>query len=60
MINWIQIREHADAGKPTVAAEPNGRIAEIYADIARRMTAKLSTRTKDFSASFPKIVIQNN
>ncbi len=56
----IQIREHADAGKPTVAAEPNGRIAEIYADIARRMTAKLSTRTKDFSASFPKIVIQNN
>ncbi len=56
----IQIREHADAGKPTVAADPKGRIAEIYSDIARRMTAKLSTRTKDFSASFPKIVIQNN
>jgi ATP-binding protein involved in chromosome partitioning len=56
----IKIREHADDGQPTVAADPTGRIAEIYADIARRMTAKLSARSKDFSASFPKIVIQNN
>jgi len=56
----IKIREHADAGQPTVAADPEGRVAEIYGDIARRITAKLSTRTKDFSASFPKIVIQNN
>jgi ATP-binding protein involved in chromosome partitioning len=55
----ITIREQADGGNPTVAADPNGRIAKIYRDIARRVAAKLSTQAKDFSAKFPKIVIQN-
>ena len=55
-----QIREEVDGGTPTVAAEPEGRIAEIYRDIARRMSAKLSLRAKEFSAKFPNIVIQNN
>ena len=54
------IRETTDSGKPSVVADPEGRIAQIYRDIARRVAAKLSQRTKDFSASFPKIVIQNN
>jgi ATP-binding protein involved in chromosome partitioning len=56
----MSIRETTDSGKPSVVADPDGRIAQIYRDIARRVAAKLSQRTKDFSASFPKIVIQNN
>ncbi len=56
----ITIREEADAGKPTVVADPEGRIAEIYRDIARRTTAKLSLNAKDYSAKFPKIVIAND
>ncbi|WP_455203307.1 iron-sulfur cluster carrier protein ApbC [Kaarinaea lacus] len=56
----IKIREEVDNGKPTVAVDPDGRIAEIYRDIARRMAAKLSLRAKEFSAKFPNIVIQNN
>ncbi|UCE89255.1 MAG: iron-sulfur cluster carrier protein ApbC [Pseudomonadota bacterium] len=56
----IRIREETDGGKPTVVAEPDSRIAQIYREIARRMTAKLSQRSKDYSAVFPKIVIQNN
>ena len=56
----MSIREGTDAGKPTVVADPEGRITEIYKDIARRVGAKLSLKQKDFSASFPKIVIQNN
>ena len=56
----IAIREDVDGGKPTVVANPEGRIAEIYRDIARRVAAKLALKKKDFSASFPKIVIQNN
>jgi ATP-binding protein involved in chromosome partitioning len=55
----ITIREQADSGKPTVAAAPDGRIAKIYRDIARRVAAKLSLQAKDYSAKFPKIVIQN-
>jgi len=56
----MSIREGTDVGKPTVVADPEGRIAQIYRDIARRMAAKLSLKAKDFSTSFPKIVIQNN
>ncbi len=54
------IRETTDSGKPSVVADPEGRIAQIYRDIARRVAAKLSLKAKDYSASFPKIVIQNN
>ncbi len=56
----MSIREGTDEGKPTVVADPDGRITQIYREIARRMAAKLSLKAKDFSASFPKIVIQNN
>lgn len=55
----IRIREETDAGKPTVVADPDCRISLIYRDIARRVSAKLSLRKKDFSAKFPNIVIQN-
>lgn len=54
------IREGTDAGKPTVVADPDGRIAEVYKDIARRASAKLSRKSKNYAAKFPKIVIQNN
>jgi len=56
----ITIREQADNGKPTVVADPNGKIAEIYKDIARKVAAKLSLKAKDYSAKFPKITIQNS
>lgn len=56
----IRIREQADGGKPSVAAEPEGRIAQIYREIARKMTARLSLRGKDYSSVFPKIVIKND
>lgn len=56
----IQIRQEADNGKPTVIADPNSRIAEIYREISRRTAAKLSQQAKDYSAKFPKIVIAND
>ncbi|KAF3981840.1 MAG: iron-sulfur cluster carrier protein ApbC [Methylococcales symbiont of Hymedesmia sp. n. MRB-2018] len=55
----INIRQFADSGIPTVVAEPNGRPAEIYKAIARKMTAKLALKTKDHSNKFPNIVIKN-
>ena len=56
----MSIRIGTDEGKPTVVADPDGTIATIYRDIARRVAAKLSQKTKDHSAAFPNIVIQNN
>ena len=56
----IHIREQADGGKPSVVADPDSRVAEIYREIARRMAARLARQGKDFSAKFPNIVIQNS
>lgn len=56
----IKIREFADSGRPTVAADPDGRATEIYKSIARKMAGKLSLRGKDHSSKFPNIVIQNS
>jgi ATP-binding protein involved in chromosome partitioning len=54
----IRIREDVDGGRPSVVAEPEGAIAQAYAEIARKIAAKLSLRAKDFSSKFPNIVIQ--
>jgi ATP-binding protein involved in chromosome partitioning len=56
----ISIRIGTDEGKPSVAADPEGKIATIYRDIARNIAAKLAKKTKDHSSAFPNIVIQNN
>ena len=55
----IAIRQNADSGKPSLVAEPGGKISEIYKEIARKATANLALKTKDFSTRFPNIVIQN-
>jgi ATP-binding protein involved in chromosome partitioning len=55
-----RIREETDSGKPTVVAEPDSRISQIYREIARRTAAKLSLKAKDYAAKFPQIVIQND
>jgi ATP-binding protein involved in chromosome partitioning len=55
----IAIREQADSGRPTVVAEPDGRIADIYRDIARRVAIHIAERARDMSSKFPTIVVQN-
>jgi len=55
----IRIREQADGGTPSVAAETDGKVAGMYRDIARRTAAQLSLRARSKSIQFPKIVIQN-
>jgi len=55
----INIRQFADSGRPTVVADPDGRPAQIYKQIARKTAAKLALKAKDFTTKFPKIVVQN-
>ena len=55
----IHIREQADSGKPTVVADPDSRVAQIYKQIARRVAVKIADLAADHSAKFPSIVIQN-
>ncbi|MFZ9161266.1 MAG: iron-sulfur cluster carrier protein ApbC [Burkholderiaceae bacterium] len=53
------IREQVDAGQPTLIADPDGQIAQIYKDIARRVAVQVAGIAKDMSSKFPSIVIQN-
>ena len=55
----IHIREQADSGTPTVAADPGGQVARMYREIARKAAAQLSLHARSKAIQFPKIVIQN-
>ena len=53
----MKIREQADAGRPTVVADPDGEVAGIYKAVARRVAVKIALKAKDFSAKFPTITV---
>ena len=55
----ISIREGVDNGRPTVAMQPESPIAAVYREIARKATARLSRRARDYSGRFPRIVVEN-
>ena len=55
-----RIREQTDSGIPTVVADPDGDAARAYVSAARRMTAELATRGKDYASKFPKIVVEES
>ncbi len=55
----MQIRMQVDGGEPTVVADPDGRVAEIYKSIARKVAIKIADKAKDMTSKFPNIVIQN-
>ncbi len=52
----IEIREQADGGTPSVAADPDGDIAATYRDIARHLAARLWV----LDADAPQITMDDN
>ena len=56
----LSIREQTDSGAPTVVAEPDGAVAGIYKEIARKVAIKVAEQAKDMSAKFPTIVVKND
>ena len=53
----MSVRQQADSGTPTVAADPDGEIATIYKTVARQVAIKIALKAKDFSAKFPTITV---
>jgi ATP-binding protein involved in chromosome partitioning len=53
----IRIREQADGGLPTVAADPDGALAQAYIDLARRTAIRLAA-TK--AAAAPTITVEES
>lgn len=56
----INIRLQADSGKPTVVADPDGEVANIYKAVARKVAVGIAEKAKDFSAKFPTITVSKN
>lgn len=55
----VSIRRETDGGSPSVVAAPDGGPAVAYRKTARRVAATLALRDKDYSAKFPKIVVED-
>lgn len=53
------IRAAADAGAPTVVADPDGEAAQIYRRMAVRVGVKVAQKARDRSAAFPQIVVSD-
>jgi len=56
----LKIREQTDSGHPTVVAEPDGEIARIYKQVARRIAVSIAAKARDFSAKFPTITVSKS
>ena len=56
----MQIRLQADSGMPTVIADPEGEIAQLYKSVARQVAVKVAAKAKDFSSKFPSIKISKD
>ncbi|CAH0349454.1 iron-sulfur cluster carrier protein ApbC [Aquabacterium sp. CECT 9606] len=53
----LTIRQQADSGNPTVAADPTGKVAELYKGMAQRLAAGLSKLPKDYSGKLPGVTV---
>ena len=56
----LNIRVHADGGRPTVVADPNSPIAATYQSLARQVAIRVAARSKDFSSKFPTIKVSKD
>jgi ATP-binding protein involved in chromosome partitioning len=54
----IRIREQADAGRPTVVAEPDSKLARAYLDMARHVAAGLAAAGRK-QAPLPTISVED-
>ena len=54
------IREQADSGKPTVAADPDGEVAAIYRRIALKAAAEIAAASRDMSRVMPSVKVVND
>jgi ATP-binding protein involved in chromosome partitioning len=56
----ITIRENTDNGHPSVVADPDGPIAALYREAARKLAGRLALRPKDYSGRLGGIGVVAN
>ncbi|EJX08124.1 mrP protein [gut metagenome] len=55
-----KIREQADSGMPTVAADPDSPEAKIYRQVAMKIAGALARLSKDYTAKMPSVRVVND
>ncbi len=53
----IRIREQSDAGTPTVVADPQSDLAQLYQTIARQVAIRIAGKARDISLKVPVIKV---
>jgi ATP-binding protein involved in chromosome partitioning len=53
----IRLREHTDAGMPTVVADTTCDLTQTYLAIARQVAINVAEKARDFSAKMPVITV---
>jgi ATP-binding protein involved in chromosome partitioning len=43
-----------------VVADPEGPVASVYKEIARKVAVKVAEKAKDMTSKFPSIVVKND
>jgi ATP-binding protein involved in chromosome partitioning len=56
----LSIRLNADAGHPSVVAQPEGEISALYKSVARQVAARIAGQAKDYSGRFPSITVSSD
>ena len=56
----LAIREQTDAGNPTVVADPTGKVAETYREIARQVSLSLWQNAATEGLAYPAIEISED
>ncbi len=56
----MAIRSQADAGRPTVIADPESQIAMIYQEVARTVGARISQSGQIIAQSMPNITVSDD
>src|SRR3990167_2873262 len=54
------LREQVDQGKPPVVSEPAGQFANLYQEIALKVSGRMAIQAKNYGTKFPKITIETN
>lgn len=54
----LAIRENADAGQPTIVANPDSAEAGLYREIAGRLAGLVSALPKDMRSKMPQVVVE--
>lgn len=54
----LSVRQQSDAGIPSVVAEPDSAVSQIFMKMAHRLAVKISQKARDMKSRLPGVVVE--